>query len=97
MRVGGVGLQPVPRALRRGRVPHARILAQFGEEFVERLQSVGPADVLRVQRHVEIAAALVLCRKLAAPVAQQRVRVLKAGSLAREHQEELVVEVVVIG
>jgi hypothetical protein len=49
--------------------------------------------VLRVQGHVEIAAALVLRRKLAAPVAQQRVRVFEAGPLAREHQEELVVEV----
>jgi hypothetical protein len=28
------------------------------------LQTVGPADVLRVQGHVEIAAALVLRRKL---------------------------------
>jgi hypothetical protein len=34
-----------------------------------------------------------LRRKLAAPVAQQRVRVFEAGPLAREHQEELVVEV----
>src|SRR5215471_12193832 len=94
---GGVGFQPVARAFRRGRVPQARILAQLGEEFVEHLQSVRPTDVLRVQGHLEIAAALVLRCKLAAPVAQQRVRMFEAGSLAREHQKELVVEVVIIG
>jgi phosphate:Na+ symporter len=59
MRAGGVGFQPIARAFRRGRVPQARILAQLGEEFIEHLQSVGPADVLRVQGDVEIAAAAV--------------------------------------
>jgi hypothetical protein len=91
-----VAFQPIPRAVRRGRVPQAGILAQLGEEFVQHVQSVGPADVLRVQGHVEIAAALVLRRKLTVPVAQQRVRVFEAGPLAREHQEVLVVKVVVV-
>ena len=35
MRVGGIGLQPILRAFRRGRVPQARIGAQHSEEFVE--------------------------------------------------------------
>src|SRR5215472_5213594 len=80
MRGGGVGVQPIARTFRRGRVPQARIVAQLCEELVEHLQSVGPADVLRVQGHVEIAATLVLRRKLAAPVAQQPAR--HTGALA---------------
>src|SRR5215472_6029435 len=97
MRGGRIGFQPVARAFSRRRVPQARIPAQLGEKLIEHLQPVGPADVLRVQSHVEIAATPVLGCKLAAPVAQQCIWVFEAGSLAREHQKELVVEVVVIG
>src|SRR5215469_18698257 len=97
MRAGGVGFQPIPRALRRRRVPQARIPAQLGEKLIEYLQPVRPADVLRVQSHVEIAATPVLGCKLAAPVAQQCIWVFEAGPLSRKHQKELVVEMVIIG
>src|ERR1700756_2379487 len=56
MRAGGIGFQPVARAFRRRRVPQARIPAQLGENLTKHWQRVGPADVLRVQSHVEIAA-----------------------------------------
>src|SRR5262249_46037068 len=58
---------------------------------------VPPGVVWGEQSQGERAATPVLSCKLAAPVAQQCIWVFEAGPLAREHQKELVVEMVVIG
>jgi hypothetical protein len=67
------------------------------EELLEHVQPVGPADGVRMQHHREMPAALVLRVELGLPVAEQRVGILQARALAREQQEELVVEVIVVG
>ncbi len=92
-----IGRQPIAGALPAGRVPQAREAAQIGEKFVEQLQPVAPADMPRVQGHVEVTAALVLRIEFRLPVPRQGVGMLETGALAGKHQKELIVEMVVIG
>src|SRR5580698_5847091 len=97
MRRGREGLRPVLRAVGAGRVPQLRQALRVVEELLEHVQPVGPRDRVRMHDDREMAAALVLRIELSLPIAVERVGILEAGALAREQQEELVVEVIVVG
>ena len=72
MRRGGIGRRPMRGTLRR-RVPQVRQAVHTAEEILQASHADAPADVLRMQRHREEAAALVLGIELGAPIAEQHV------------------------
>ncbi len=92
-RVGG---GPMGGEVAAGGDPQAGVAAQVAEKLVEHLGAVGPAAVLRVQDHVEVAAPGILGGEFGAPVAGQEIGVVQAGALGGEHAEPLVVEMIVV-
>ena len=49
-----------------------------------------------VQYHMEAASAQILSLEFAAPIAEQRVRILQPCTLGGEHQKELIIEVIIV-
>ena len=59
-------------------------------------QPVREGDGVGVQHHVEAASAQILGLEFAAPIAEERVRMLQSRTLGGKQQKELIIEVIVV-
>ena len=71
----------------------------MAEERVEEAHAMAKADDMRVQKHAEIASALILGVKLQRTIREEGLGVFqpRPQTRGREHQEKLIVEMIVVG
>src|SRR4029453_4562763 len=98
-RTGRVLRLPIARALCGRGIPDAWEVLQMAEKLLEEAHAMAKADDVRVQDHAEITSALVLGIKLQQTVSQEGLGVFQPRPQTGgwEHQEKLIVKMIVVG
>ena len=77
-------------------IPQSGMGSQIRQKLVQHPQPVREGDGVGVQHHVEAASAQILGLEFAAPIAEERVRMLQSRTLGGKQQKELIIEVIVV-
>src|SRR5580704_15961067 len=77
-------------------IPQSGMGSKICQKVVQHPQPVREGDSVGVQYHMEAASAQILSLEFAAPIAEERVRMLQSCPLGRKQQKELIIEVIVI-
>src|SRR5215472_12537773 len=69
---------------------------EIGQKVVQHPQAVREGYGVGVQHHMKAASPQILSLEFAAPIAEERVRMLQSCTLGGEHEKELIIEVIVV-